>query len=1582
MVLAGSGECKKNREGNINNCVLCFVLNATLTYPAKEYRHIFSLYPTFNALQSQVLDDILYSDNQVVVSAPTGSGKTVIFELAIIHLLMQIRDHRYCDDFSIVYLAPVKALCSERYQDWQSKFSALGLTCQEVTGDSNISDLSELSLCNIILTTPEKWDSLTRNWRSNTRKVKVVKLFLIDEVHILNEERRGPVMEAVVSRMKTIQEFLALNSDEQNEYDIPLRFIAVSATIPNIEDVACWLGSMDNPALSWALGEEYRPVKLTKIVLGYDCPSHFSQFRFEIQLSYKIRPLLFKYSEQKPSLIFCSTRKGVIQTTDVLSKQITFHFSLEQKQRLLECTRNMRENKLKDYILAGVGCHHAGMDVNDRHIVENLFRNGFLPVLVTTSTLAMGVNLPAHLVIIKSTQHYAGGCYQDYSENQILQMMGRAGRPQFDTQATTIIMTRNNQVNRYRRLVESKDLLESNLLQHLAEHLNSEVVLSTITEKAQAINWIRSTFLYVRTLKNPKYYGISAELSKKGIEDKLQEICLRELNALASINLVKMDVYDIHPTQTGRLMAQFYIAFETMKIFTKISGSEKLYEMLAILTSCHEFADFQLRTNEKRALNALNQSKTGIRFPLPNLIKTREMKVNCLVQASFGCLPIPDPSLHQDSIRIIRTGQRITSCMAKYLSMQPHYSSLLNAIILAKCFRCNLWENSNYVSRQLERIGPVLSACLVAAGKTNFQAIAESNPRDLERILNRPSPMGDRVRYAAAHLPRYSLHLEREETQVHIRLLLDNIEAIELDNTAGLKHRLHLLVGDSNNKLLLHKKFQDSLLVENGGHCEWTVGPLDWTKITEVVVNVVSEEWVGLDVTSSTSVNPSVDNSQAIPVAVQKKIGKYIESSQKSGPTRAKKSILSQLHDISNGVIQSIGNKRLRTSFSATPGQISLDRFIYTPSRNKKLSPESHGCYNSSSCKERDNYSSADCIMKKQLEKQIMNRNLTETHLLNSESDQGKMSNTLKQPLHTIQQQINLPSVSPFCAFEDSGYSYTNSNIQQYIPIENKIDYTCIGVPDKTIHSIDKAPVCRKYITQNKAINLNPAPEIQCKKQSNKSNKLREEAMRKKTSFKMEISSHQNSASGVTKQNNFNIINLKTGTSESKTYSKELQEETVRNDTKETESYSKIMKISSDSQMKANGSNVVHSPANFSKSEIYRYALNYNSVSSSSGTQNTSYSTNPEESLQVSNSQSSIKKAAVFIKVPSKSDTRKEKFKSKYYPIFLGALKEKHTQPIRFSTEIGQLCDNSTGTTLLTDWKVEDLQIPCEINFDLQIERLILDYTCVGELDETTHTIDKAPVYRKYTNTHDNSCILKNKMLCSGIETKSTSNFLPLINSLITSTKDDIQHIPNIPIKIRTSTEKYGENVTDENMDQYCKNNEKILPNSSILKTRDLPLRNETRSMCKSLPIANTLMANNKDDTEYFGQKYIPITTFHKDSSESVSIQSVSTNDHSGTIESETDKEGIYLPYRVNLSQQSDTYSQSPIWGNQSQVMLEDIPFSWVSRPIEYIASSGFQNTQKNECCSPPTLCSPPLFDTSQSSVSSDNYFNNTVSET
>ncbi|XP_064098178.1 probable ATP-dependent DNA helicase HFM1 [Macrobrachium nipponense] len=143
----------------------------------------------------------------------------------------------------IVYMAPMKALVSERYMDWRQRMSPLGITCAEVTGDTEQDDIAVIKDSQIVLTTPEKWDSLTRRWKDHATLMEEISLLLIDEVHVLNCEDRGPTLEAVVSRMKTIR--TTRPSDNYGN----VRFVAVSATIPNVSDVAAWLSDSKGTAV-------------------------------------------------------------------------------------------------------------------------------------------------------------------------------------------------------------------------------------------------------------------------------------------------------------------------------------------------------------------------------------------------------------------------------------------------------------------------------------------------------------------------------------------------------------------------------------------------------------------------------------------------------------------------------------------------------------------------------------------------------------------------------------------------------------------------------------------------------------------------------------------------------------------------------------------------------------------------------------------------------------------------------------------------------------------------------------------------------------------------------------------------------------------------------------------------------------------------------------------------------------------------------------------------------------------------------------------------------------------------------------
>ncbi|XP_026327613.1 probable ATP-dependent DNA helicase HFM1 [Hyposmocoma kahamanoa] len=813
----------------------------------------------------------------MVVCAPTGSGKTVIFEMAIVQLLMELEDKNYIDDFKIIYMAPVKALCTERLTEWYPKFTKFGHLCIEVTGDTDV-DFSQLKPYRIIITTPEKWDMLTRRWRDHRGLVEVIKLFLIDEVHILNDETRGPVLEAVVSRMKTIEassqsahriEQLQKQYQENNQLismtPPRIRFVAVSATVSNPEDVAAWLESGDKAAVFYKFGDECRPVKLKRVVEGYPCPEGMSIFKFDIILNYKLWPIIQKYHDGKPTLIFCNTRKSVLMTAETLSKEVTINFTPEQKSRLTAVASTIKNKKLQSLVLSGVGCHHAGLLFEERLNIENAFRNRDLPILITTTTLAMGVNLPAHLVVIKNTQQYVNGAYQEYSISTVLQMVGRAGRPQFDTEATAVIMTRLCDKPRYQALVSGSEPLQSYLHKRLAENLNSEAALGTVCDVAQCVQWLRSTFLCIRAARDPRrYLGIQPDAPPHLINKKIEELCVKAMNGLASSGLITMDEAScIYATEVGRLMSIYYLDLETMKHIMKIEGSESLEQLLRVICESHELADMHLRVDERRCLNTLNRNNASatIRFPIKGKISTRQMKLNCIIQAVLGCLTIPDPSLNQEAMKVMRIADRICKCLVAYVTRPDHistqpkcFSAALNALILAKSIAAHLWENSPYVSKQLKGIGPAFSTLLASAGKINFTLLEESHPRDLERIMNKSAPAGNVLRKQISLLPKYQLvmtPISNNKASIQLTLLnhphlAENIGQL----TAGATHKCHIIVGDSENNILLLICFKDKDLI---GIYNGTL-TYEITRIHnfehKVFAHCISSNFVGLDVQS------------------------------------------------------------------------------------------------------------------------------------------------------------------------------------------------------------------------------------------------------------------------------------------------------------------------------------------------------------------------------------------------------------------------------------------------------------------------------------------------------------------------------------------------------------------------------------------------------------------------------------------------------------------------------------------------------------------------------------------------------------
>jgi pre-mRNA-splicing helicase BRR2 len=212
---------------------------------------------SLNRIQSKVYEAAFKSSENLLICAPTGAGKTNIAMLTILHTMsLYQRDNGMFKtrEFKMIYIAPMKALVSEVVGNFSNRLSQYGIQVRELTGDINLTK-HQIDETQIIVTTPEKWDIVTRK-AGDRAYIELVKLVIIDEIHLLHDSR-GPVLESVVAR--TIRQ---IENTQEN-----VRIVGLSATLPNYVDVAAILRVKPNKGLFF-FDNSFRPVPLEQIYVG------------------------------------------------------------------------------------------------------------------------------------------------------------------------------------------------------------------------------------------------------------------------------------------------------------------------------------------------------------------------------------------------------------------------------------------------------------------------------------------------------------------------------------------------------------------------------------------------------------------------------------------------------------------------------------------------------------------------------------------------------------------------------------------------------------------------------------------------------------------------------------------------------------------------------------------------------------------------------------------------------------------------------------------------------------------------------------------------------------------------------------------------------------------------------------------------------------------------------------------------------------------------------------------------------------------------------------------------------------------
>lgn len=453
-------------------------------------------YENFNPIQSRFIE---YYDKDIsgLVAASTSSGKTLIAEMAI------------CDEVrrrggKALYLCPLKALGQEKIDDWcDPEYHFKDLKISICTGDYRLTKARFKELCeaDIIIATNEMIAHHCRNFNENNEWLGKIKTIVCDEFHGIGSKNRGS--HAEIGLMK----FCQINPDA--------RLILLSATMPNVEELAEWVSYALTKKQAFVLKSDYRP-----------CP---------LNIHYEIYNDYGSYSNKEDQKI-----ETALELIDEYKddKFIVFVHTKNTGEKMLSA---LKEEKIKaEY-------HNAGLEKNERVSLEKRFREDKnFRVVVATSTLSQGLNMPARRVIVLGVHRGL----EEIDASEAIQECGRAGRPSYDPMGDAYILIPKTKEQYFRNKLKSPEPIRSQLLEdyggvykNLAFHLVSEIHHGDVKTKTDVHDW------YSRSL---------AAFQNKKLEDFIIDSTLESLVKCGAIFLQENGEYKA--SAIGKISSMFYFS--------------------------------------------------------------------------------------------------------------------------------------------------------------------------------------------------------------------------------------------------------------------------------------------------------------------------------------------------------------------------------------------------------------------------------------------------------------------------------------------------------------------------------------------------------------------------------------------------------------------------------------------------------------------------------------------------------------------------------------------------------------------------------------------------------------------------------------------------------------------------------------------------------------------------------------------------------------------------------------------------------------------------------------------------------------
>jgi helicase len=536
---------------------------------------ITELYPP----QAECIVKGMLSGKNLLVAIPTASGKTLVAEMAMHNHIAQ--------KGKCLYIVPLKALATEKYDEFNNKGVRVGIA----TGDFDRRD-DLLGKNDIIVATSEKVDSLLRN---NARWIAEITLLVIDEVHLIDSPSRGPTLEMVIAKMR---------------YRNPaMQVIGLSATIGNPQVLAGWLDA-DLVTSTW------RPVDLRQGVFCKD-RIHFREGDRQVKQVSKnyddLNLCLDTIAEGGQCLVFVSSRRNAEAFAKRAASAIKADIP-ELKSCSAKLGHDAETEMVKTLALCvshGAAFHHAGLSRQERAVIEEGFRKGFIKCIASTPTLAAGLNLPARRVIIRDYLRFAASeGMQPIPTSEYHQMAGRAGRPRLDPYGEAVLIAKDQG--------QVEELFEW-YIDAPAEEVHSRIAEPTALY-THVLSLIASGFAGTRnelaSFMNRSFYVHEhrhGRLMQKAVDSALQ--------FLVTSDMVLEIGEHLGSTELGSLVSKLYIDPRSAAMIVTTLREKEQYSdlgLLQLICSTPDMPRLYVRNADIAALDRMTESHIeDLWFQLP-----------------------------------------------------------------------------------------------------------------------------------------------------------------------------------------------------------------------------------------------------------------------------------------------------------------------------------------------------------------------------------------------------------------------------------------------------------------------------------------------------------------------------------------------------------------------------------------------------------------------------------------------------------------------------------------------------------------------------------------------------------------------------------------------------------------------------------------------------------------------------------------------------------------------------------------------------------------------------------------------------